>query len=171
MPSDVVNVLDIASTTGHPHGGPFIPQKTYRPHTISDRRRYVDEVQLEAPIMFYSNKPVGCGILLRDAISSRFSTLEGRDDAMFQGRGPSVSIRLNVRYFFQMPRGPAVVHLLTEDVNSGLAMRHGVGRSPPEISVARPSLSRELSWLEMWRRQSNASFWWVLHCLARKVTG
>ncbi|KAI1793577.1 hypothetical protein LXA43DRAFT_885417 [Ganoderma leucocontextum] len=95
MPRAVGNVLDIANAAGHPHGGPLVPQKTYKPHTISDRRRYVDEVELEAPIMFFSNNPTGCGILLKDAISSRFSTLEGRDDAMFQGRGPSVSIRLN----------------------------------------------------------------------------
>ncbi|KAM5530228.1 hypothetical protein V8D89_016116 [Ganoderma adspersum] len=95
MPREVGSVLEIANAAGYHHGGPFIPQKTYRPHTISDRRRYVDEVELEAPIMFFSNKPTGCGIPLRDALSSRFSTLEGRDDAMFQGRGPSVSIRLN----------------------------------------------------------------------------
>ena len=155
---EVGNVLDIASATGHPHGGLFVPQKTYRPHTISDRRRYVDEVELEAPILFFSNKPVGCGILLRDAISSRFSTLEGRDDAMFQGRGPSVSIRLNVRYSFQRPRCDAAVHLLMEDVNSGRATRPGVGRSRPETSVARLSLSHGLSWLGMWQRQSNVSF-------------
>lgn len=99
MPREVGSVLEIANAAGYPHGGPFIPQKTYRPHTISDRRRYVDEVELETPIMFFSNKPTGCGIPLRDALSSRFSTLEGRDDAMFQGRGPSVSIRLNVRGF------------------------------------------------------------------------
>ncbi|TBU27237.1 hypothetical protein BD309DRAFT_863201 [Dichomitus squalens] len=88
-------VLEIARVAGHPHGGPFVPQKTYKPHTISDRRRYVDEVELEAPIMFFSNNPTGCGIPLRDAIASRFSALDGRDDSMFEGRGPSVSIRLN----------------------------------------------------------------------------
>ena len=94
----------MAEAAGHPHGGSFVPQKTYKPHTISDRRRYVDEVQLEAPIMFFSNNPTGCGILLKDAIASRFSTLDGRDDSMFQGRGPSVSIRLNVRHPFTHSR-------------------------------------------------------------------
>ncbi|KAI0731285.1 hypothetical protein C8Q76DRAFT_766644 [Earliella scabrosa] len=89
------SVLDIAHAVGHPLGGALVPQKTYRPHTLSDRRRYVEEVQLEEPIMFYTNNPAGCGILLKDAFASKFSTLEGRDDAMFVGRGPSVSIRLN----------------------------------------------------------------------------
>ena len=73
-----------------------MPQLTYRPHTLSDRRRYVEEVALEPPIMFYCHGPQGCGIPLEDAMKARFSKLEGRDDSMFEGRGPSVSIRLNV---------------------------------------------------------------------------
>ena len=47
--------------------------------------------------MFYCHSPTGCGIPLEDAFKARFSKLEGRDDPMFEGRGPSVSIRLNVR--------------------------------------------------------------------------
>ncbi len=100
MAHEVDSVLDIANAVGHPHGGPFVPQETYRPHTLSDRRRYVDEVQLMAPIMFFSNEPTGCGILLGNALSSTFNALEGRDDAMLEGSGPSVSIKLNVRYSF-----------------------------------------------------------------------
>ena len=73
-----------------------MPQKTYRPETISDRRRYVDEVQLEPPIMFFSHNPTGCGILLKDAIAGRLDTLEGRDDPMLENKGPSVAIRLIV---------------------------------------------------------------------------
>ncbi|KAI0741532.1 hypothetical protein C8Q80DRAFT_1110611 [Daedaleopsis nitida] len=89
------SVLQIAERIGHPLGGVLVPQKTYRPHTLSDRRRYVEEVNLDEPIMFYTHAPIGCGILLKDAFSSKFSSLEGRDDSMFAGRGPSVSIRLN----------------------------------------------------------------------------
>ncbi|PCH44367.1 hypothetical protein WOLCODRAFT_138962 [Wolfiporia cocos MD-104 SS10] len=77
-----------------PHDGTLVPQRTYRPHTQSDRRRYVDEVELEAPIMFYMQDPEGCGIALRDALNSKFMRLVGRDDLMFGSRGPSVSIRL-----------------------------------------------------------------------------
>lgn len=74
--------------------GDLVPQPTYRPHTQSDRRRYVEQVDLEAPILFFSRDTMG--IPLADAISSRFMHLQGRDDPMFKERGPSVSIRLNV---------------------------------------------------------------------------
>lgn len=96
QPREAASAIDLAAAAGHPLGQRFVPQKTYKPHTLSDRRRYVDEVSLEAPIMFYALNPAGCGISLEDAIKSRFSKLDGRDDPMFEGRGPSVSIRLNV---------------------------------------------------------------------------
>ncbi|KAF9813973.1 hypothetical protein IEO21_05344 [Rhodonia placenta] len=72
----------------------MVPQKTYRPHTQSDRRRYVEDVELEAPIMFYLLSPDECGVPLREALNGRFMRLSGRDDLMFENRGPSVSIRL-----------------------------------------------------------------------------
>ncbi len=53
-------------------------------------------------------------------------------------------------------------------MNSGRAMRPGVARSPPEISVARLNLSHGLRWLRMWRRQSYALFRWVLYLLRRE---
>jgi hypothetical protein len=77
--------------------GPFIPQQMYKPHTTSDRKRYVEEVLLEAPLYFYSSDPAGCGILLKDALHSRTRKLHNRDQAVFEGRGPSVSIRFEVR--------------------------------------------------------------------------
>ncbi|KAI0736445.1 hypothetical protein C8Q72DRAFT_872257 [Fomitopsis betulina] len=64
----------------------LVPQKTYRPNTQSERRRYVDEVQLEPPIMFYMQNPSRWGISLQDALHG--------DDLMFEQRAPSVSIRL-----------------------------------------------------------------------------
>ncbi|OCH87372.1 hypothetical protein OBBRIDRAFT_736260 [Obba rivulosa] len=87
-------VAEIAAAYATPYDGIFVPQKTYKPHTQSDRRRYVEDVELEAPIIFYTQGPSGCGIPLRDALNSRFMRLMGRDDLMFQNRGPSVSIRL-----------------------------------------------------------------------------
>jgi len=87
-------VAEIATAYATPYDGVLVPQKTYRPHTQSDRRRYVEEVDLEQPIMFYVQNPVGCGIPLRDALNSKFMRLAGRDDLMFVNRGPSVSIRL-----------------------------------------------------------------------------
>lgn len=74
--------------------GPIIPQKIYRPHTISDRKRYVEEVVLEEPIMFVMRDPSEFGIPLTDALSGRYMRLLDRDDPMFEQRGPSVSIRL-----------------------------------------------------------------------------
>lgn len=68
----------------------------YKPHTQSDRRRYVEEVELEPPIMFYLQGPGECGIPLRDALTGKYIRLVGRDDPMFRERGPSVSIRLKV---------------------------------------------------------------------------
>lgn len=90
----IPNVLDIASRFQDAEF--LIPQKIYRPNTQSDRRRYVEEVALEPPIMFYLQHPEGCGISCKEAMNSRFSRLVDRDDAMFINRGPSVSIRINV---------------------------------------------------------------------------
>ncbi|EMD38916.1 hypothetical protein CERSUDRAFT_112624 [Gelatoporia subvermispora B] len=87
-------VAELAQAHALPQDGIFVPQKTYKPHTQSDRRRYVEEVDLEEPIMFFTQQPAGCGIPLRDALNSKFIRLVGRDDLMFQNRGPSVSIRL-----------------------------------------------------------------------------
>ncbi|KAK7027973.1 hypothetical protein VNI00_015059 [Paramarasmius palmivorus] len=73
---------------------PFIPQAMYKPHTNSDRRQYVEEVQLDPPIYFWADNPSECGISLTDALHSRVRRLENRDETVFEGRGPSVSIRL-----------------------------------------------------------------------------
>jgi len=77
--------------------GPFIPQSMYRPHTTNDRRRYVDEVSLEAPIQFWATEPQECGISLDDAYHSRVRRLKDRDQTVFRSFiGPSISIRLEV---------------------------------------------------------------------------
>lgn len=99
---EIRSVAQLAAQVATAHDGPLVPQKTYRPHTQSDRRRYVEEVQLEAPIMFYVQNPSGCGISLRDALNSKFMRLQGRDDLMFSNRGPSVSIRLMVSLSFAL---------------------------------------------------------------------
>ena len=76
--------------------GDFVPQQMYRPHTNSDRRRYVEEVQLEQPIYFWMENPVECGIPLMDALHSRVRRLRNRDETVFAGRGPSISVRIQV---------------------------------------------------------------------------
>jgi len=74
----------------------MLPQKRYKPHTSSDRRRYVDEVTLEPSITFFMQKPDEAGISLRDAMHGRFARLVARDESMFQECGPSISVRINV---------------------------------------------------------------------------
>ncbi|KAI9066953.1 hypothetical protein FKP32DRAFT_1673425 [Trametes sanguinea] len=95
-------VLDIAYEIGHPLGTPLVPQTDYRPHTQSDRRRYVEQATLEPAILFWTIGPDAhgrprkhLGMPLSDAIHCRFMALVERDDPMFQERGPSVSIRIN----------------------------------------------------------------------------
>ncbi|KDR80567.1 hypothetical protein GALMADRAFT_222164 [Galerina marginata CBS 339.88] len=73
--------------------GPFVPQQMYKPHTTSDRKRYVEEVMLEGPLYFVSEHNQ-FGISLKDALHSRTKKLLDRDQVVFEGRGPSVSIRL-----------------------------------------------------------------------------
>ncbi|OSD02980.1 hypothetical protein PYCCODRAFT_279134 [Trametes coccinea BRFM310] len=95
-------VLEIAYEIGHPLGTPLVPQPDYRPHTQSDRRRYVEQATLEGPILFWTMYPDAqgrphktLGMPLSDALNCRFMALVGRDDPMFEDRGPSVSIRIN----------------------------------------------------------------------------
>ncbi|KAL0570207.1 hypothetical protein V5O48_011763 [Marasmius crinis-equi] len=73
---------------------PFVPQMMYKPHTNSDKRRYVEEVELDPPIYFWAENPTECGISLADALHSRVRRLSGGEDTVLEGRGPSVSIRL-----------------------------------------------------------------------------
>ncbi|EMD38915.1 hypothetical protein CERSUDRAFT_122431 [Gelatoporia subvermispora B] len=101
-------VAQNALSCGPSQNGIMIPQRTYQPLMQSDRRRYVEEVTLEEPIMFYVYRPqyispgfhpaarpqLSCGVSLRDCINNRFDFLEGREELMFVDRGPSISIRL-----------------------------------------------------------------------------
>lgn len=80
----------------NPPAGPFVPQRMYMPHTNSDRRRYVEEIELQQPIYFWMESPVECGISLIDALHSRVRRLQQRDEPVFEGRGPSISVRIQV---------------------------------------------------------------------------
>ncbi|KAF7770486.1 hypothetical protein Agabi119p4_6460 [Agaricus bisporus var. burnettii] len=107
--------------------GPFVPQQMYKPHTNSDRRRYVEEIELDAPIFFWMTGPDECGIPLSDALHSRVKRLRDRDVAVFEGRGPSVSIRLEWPGYrqwsrqiptkdFRSPPGPITLAKLAKNV-------------------------------------------------------
>lgn len=86
--------------------GPFVPQSIYKPHTTSDRKRYVEEVSLEGPLYFAMNGPSEFGIPLNDALHSRVKRLADREKPVFEGRGPSVSIRLEVSVSPSCLKGP-----------------------------------------------------------------
>ncbi|KAF9531752.1 hypothetical protein CPB83DRAFT_750420, partial [Crepidotus variabilis] len=108
--------------------GPFVPQQMYKPHTTSDRKRYVEEVLLEAPLYFHqTDNPTQYGISLRDALHSRTKKLADRDQVVFEGRGPSVSIRLEWPGYrqwsrqiptkdFRSPPGPITLAKLAKNV-------------------------------------------------------
>ncbi|KAF9453599.1 hypothetical protein P691DRAFT_658147 [Macrolepiota fuliginosa MF-IS2] len=111
--------------TGAP--GPFVPQHMYKPHTNSDRKRYVEEIELDAPIFFWMTGPDECGISLTDALHSRTKRLRDRDLPVFEGRGPSVSIRLEWPGYrqwsrqiptkdFRSPPGPITYAKLAKNV-------------------------------------------------------
>jgi len=112
--------------------GPLVPQKRYKPHTSSDRRRYVDEVNLEPSIHFFMQKPDEEGIPLRDAMHGRFARLVSRDEPMFQERGPSISVRINWPGYqpwsrqiptrdFRNPPGPITRAKLAKNVAKSVA--------------------------------------------------
>jgi hypothetical protein len=79
--------------------GSFIPQKMYEPRTNSDRWLYVEDVLLEAPLFFYLENPTNLGFPLKDALQSWTKKMPHRNQVMFEGCGPSVSIRLEVSSF------------------------------------------------------------------------
>lgn len=72
----------------------------YQPHINSDRHRYVKEVALNEPIYFWMENPSECGISLSDALHSHASRLLNREQTVLEGRGPSISIWLEVRISF-----------------------------------------------------------------------
>jgi hypothetical protein len=133
----------------------MVPQKRYKPHTSSDRRRYVDEINLEPSIHFYMQRPDEEGIPLRDAMHGRFARLVARDEPMFQERGPSISVRINVSTAFLCSL--VNVLALTMYNSSGLAINPGVVRSPPGISATLLGPSPVRNWPRTWPSQSLAS--------------
>ncbi|EIW79213.1 hypothetical protein CONPUDRAFT_155892 [Coniophora puteana RWD-64-598 SS2] len=72
----------------------FIPQKIYKPHTVADQRRYIEEAELMRCVTFENQHPQESGVPLIDALRSSCKHLVNKEDAMFDGAGPSVSIRI-----------------------------------------------------------------------------
>lgn len=78
--------------------GPIVPQKRYKPHTLSDRKRYVEEIELKPTIYFkdYKNGELIDGLPITSIMQNRIPSLQGRDDSMLSDCGPSISVRINV---------------------------------------------------------------------------
>ncbi|TFK18976.1 hypothetical protein FA15DRAFT_231117 [Coprinopsis marcescibilis] len=107
--------------------GPWVPQAVYKPHTNSDRKRYVEEISLELPLYFAMESPSEFGIPLVDALHSRVKRMVDREKPVFEGRGPSVSIRLEWPGYrqwtrqiptkdFRSPPGPITMAKLAKNI-------------------------------------------------------
>ncbi|KAI5989335.1 hypothetical protein EDD15DRAFT_1318471 [Pisolithus albus] len=79
----------------------FVPQRIYRPYTEADQKRYITDCELKQTIYFLSSNPSEFGLTLDNAIKSKHKDLQDKDDPMFAGCGPSVSIRVEVRPFIR----------------------------------------------------------------------
>ncbi|KAF9245303.1 hypothetical protein BU15DRAFT_41204 [Melanogaster broomeanus] len=104
----------------------FVPQKVYQPYTEADRLRYIRDAQLKETIFFHSGQSE-LGISLDDALKQRLKHMKGKDDLMFVGCGPSVSIRLQWPGYrswtkqiptmdFKNPKGPITKVKLAKNV-------------------------------------------------------
>lgn len=97
----------------------FVPQAVYQPYTEADRKRYIRDVELQETIFFGSDDTPELGISLEDALKQRLRHLKDKEDSMFVGCGPSVSIRIQACY-----SGTFLARRLTQ-LLSGRATRHG----------------------------------------------
>ncbi|EMD37422.1 hypothetical protein CERSUDRAFT_94434 [Gelatoporia subvermispora B] len=133
-------VAQIAMTHGTSQNVVMMPQGTYQPPTQIDRRRFVEGVTLESPVMFYFHRPQyipgfhptvrpqpSCGISLRDCLNNRLDFLKGREELMFVNRGPSIAVLAGVWVLepwsrqiptrdFRSPPGPITRSKLAKNV-------------------------------------------------------
>lgn len=91
------HILEWKRVIEHCGTNDFVPQVVYQPYTEADRKRYIRDVELQDTIFFQSNDSSGLGISLDDALKQRLRHLKDKDDRMFVGCGPSVSIRVQAR--------------------------------------------------------------------------
>lgn len=118
----------------------FVPQAVYQPYTEADRKRYIRDVELHETIFFLTDDPPEWGISLDDALKQRLRNLNGKDDRMFVGCGPSVSIRIQAR---ELPRG--LFQFIKVLFSSGPATHHGQNRSRQWTSRTQRAILREPS--------------------------
>lgn len=102
----------------------------YKPPTVNDCKRYTEEVPLEAPIYFIVGHSNDYGISLHDALHSQVGNLENREQAVFKGRGPSDTIRIEVSQFFLLSSTT-----ISNPFFSGQAIDRVADRSQPSITL------------------------------------
>ncbi|KZT27837.1 hypothetical protein NEOLEDRAFT_1130325 [Neolentinus lepideus HHB14362 ss-1] len=73
----------------------IIPQRMYKPQAANDKKRYIDEIRFDAPIIFRMSGASEDGITVHEALHGHLGNLQNKDDEVFINCGPSVSIRLN----------------------------------------------------------------------------
>ena len=82
--------------------GPVIRQKIWAPRKASDKRRWVDHVQLNPPIFFiHDNGQDDLGLPLREAAGGNCMGLRGAEEAVPVGSMAHVQIRINVSFNFR----------------------------------------------------------------------
>jgi hypothetical protein len=112
---------------GMTFSGPFVRQRMYKPHTSADKKRYVEDVQLDVPLLFEVIGQEQLGLPLTEAMQPRGTRLTGGEGLVFEDKGPSVSIRIEVSKLTPFSSQRLIVDIPLR--YSGLVTRPGASRS------------------------------------------
>lgn len=119
----------------------FVPQRMYEPYTLADRDRYIQRVTLSPPIIFMVDGPFEWGLPVADALKGDVRRLRDKDDFVFEDSGPSVSVRIQVRWIL-----PKIVSVSDPRRYSGRDTAPTPARFLPETFVRRKAPSLEGDW-------------------------
>jgi hypothetical protein len=89
----------------------FVPQTIYQPHSQGDKERYVSLVKLHPPIIFLAEGSPEWGIPIQLLLSKQSVQLVEGSEPAFGSCGPSIGIRLQVRWFCLFLRFPRLMVL------------------------------------------------------------
>lgn len=140
---------------GTPIPGPMVPQTPYAPTTDGIRHRYVEGVQLAAPISFMLTDPEALGLPARDALdgNSAYLRLRGRD-AMVEIESTlsaQITLRIQVRVSYApFARSP-------NEHFSGMGTPPGRSRSACRRTRTLDGRFRWAAWPNPWQRRWSAS--------------
>ncbi|KAF8449094.1 hypothetical protein L210DRAFT_3523883 [Boletus edulis BED1] len=125
--SPMPHILKWKEVIEHYGTNDFIPQTVYTPYTEADKKRYILDVELRETIFFHSDGSSEFGISLDDALKQQLMHMKDKDDRMFVGCGPSVSIRIQWPGYpswskqiptmdFKTPKGPITRAKLAKNI-------------------------------------------------------